>query len=315
MQAGTPTREPLPRGRAASPPSTGSHLKRRGLLWRVSPAAEPWIGLALCAGLVLAWAWERLVPNPAAYAQNFAPDWLPIAAAGFAAAGILPLEGTPRWVRIQRILRWTGLALLVWTANGLPLDVFRVVGLIPLGVDWPGMATRALALAAAVVLARPLLTDPATPPATRPASWYGYVAFGLALPYPLLRTHWALGGTLGLLWAGAAGEGWIPWLASIPFWVAAGLSLFLVSPPRWMPRRLLLAGGWSATAIVGMIGPAAFWALVAAVLSGADLALGGIEFWVYALFYGSWVLWAIAEAVATRSYQVRSATGRSSVPV
>ncbi len=291
--------------------------------WRMGPqssrplwsGAEPWIALALCAGVVVGWALERLLPNPPTYAQAFAPDWLPLVAVGFAAEGILPLDGGPRCGRLQRLLRWIGLALMVWVANGLPLDVLRVVGLIPLGVDWPGLATRGLAFATAVLLALPLLTDPATPPSTRPASWYGYVAFALALPYPILRTHWALGGTLGLLWPGAAGEGWLPWLASIPWWVAAGLSLFLVSPPRWMPRRLLLAGGWSATAIVGLIGPAAFWALVAADLSGADLALGGIEFWVYALFYGSWFLWAIAAAVATRSYQVRSATGRSSVPV
>ncbi len=267
--------------------------------------AEPWIGLALCAAVVLGWAVEHLVPGRPTYAQSFAPDWLTLAAAGFAAAGIAPLEVPSGWSRVPRACRWIGLLLMVWTANGLPLDVLRVVGLIPLGVDWPGLATRALALAAAVVLARPLLTDPTAPPATRPATWYGYVAFGLALPYPALRTVWALGGTLGLQWPGAAGEGWIPWIASIPWLVAAALSLFLVLPPRWMPRRLLLAGGWSATAIVAMIGPAACWSLVVAVAGGGG-SFVGIEFWVFALFYGSWFLWAIAAAAATRSYQVRT---------
>jgi hypothetical protein len=36
--------------------------------------------------------------------------------------------------------------------------------------------------------------------------------------------------------------------------------------------------------------------------------------WVFGLFYGSWFLWAIAAAAATRSYQVRSAALRMSAP-
>ncbi len=275
---------------------------------------EPWIGLALCAAVVLGWVVEHIVPNRPTYAQIFAPDWLPFAAAGIAAMGITPLGGPPRWLRVQTALRWGGLLLMVWAANGLPLDVLRVVGPIPLGVDWPGLATRGLALAAAFVLARPLLTDPTAPASPRPSTWYGYAAFGLALPYPVLRTHWALGGTFGLLWPGAAGEGWVPWMASIPWLAAVALSLFLVSPPRWMPRRFLLAGGWSATAIVAMIGPAACWALVSGLASGADSDPGGIEVWVFALFYGSWFLWAVAAAAATRSYQVRSAALPLSLP-
>ena len=269
--------------------------------------AESWIGLAVCAAVVVGWALQNLIPDRPTYAQIFAPDWLPLAAAGIAAFGLLPLEGPPRWLRARAGLRWSGLLLMVWAANGLPLDVLRAVGLIPLGVDWAGLATRTVALAAAIVLARPLLTSPVAPALGRVPRWYGYAAFALALPYPVLRTHWALGGTAGLQWAGAAGEGWVPWMASIPWLVAAALSLFLVSPPPWMPRRLLLAGGWSATAIVGMIGPAACWALVLGMLGGDVSAPGGIEIWVPALFYVGWLLWAIAAGAATRSYQVRSA--------
>ena len=276
--------------------------------------AELWLGLALCAAVVLGWVGEHLVPNRPTYAQIFGPDWLPLAAAGFAAAGIMSPDGSPQWLLLRRALRWIGLLLMVWAANGLPLDVFRVVGLIPLGVDWPGLATRALALAAALVLARLVVARPGAAASARQTTWYGYAAFGLALPYPVLRTLWALGGTLGLQWPGAGGQGWEPWLFSIPWLVAAVLSLFLVSPPRWMPRPLLLAGGWSATAIVAMIGPSACWALVTAIATGGDTGFEGIETWVPALFYGSWLLWAIAAAAATRSYQVRSAEIRISSP-
>jgi hypothetical protein len=278
--------------------------------------AELWIGLALCAAVVLGWAWEQLVPNPDG-PQAFAPDWLPLAAAGFAAAGVMPLVGSPRWLRVQRALRWTGLLLMVWAANGLPFDLLTAAGLIGhraasgaivlSSVYWPGLATRALALATVVVLARLAVARPAAAASTRPATWYAYAAFLLALPYPVLRVHWALGGTLGLESPGAAGQGWEPLLIAIPWVLAAVLSLLLVSPPHWVPRRLLLAAGWSATAIVAMIGPAAFWSFVSALAAGSDTASGEIEFWVFGLFYCSWFLWAIAGGAATRAYQLRGA--------
>jgi hypothetical protein len=180
-------------------------------------------------------------------------------------------------------------------------------GIVPSTVYWPALATRAFALAAVVVLARLTLAHPAAPASRRPPAWFGYAAFVLALPYPVLRVHWALGGTLGLLAPGGAGAGWEPLLIAIPWALAAVLSLILASPPRWMPRRLLLAAGWSATAIVAMIGPAAFWAFVGALAGGGDMAMGEIALWVFGLFYGSWLLWAIAGGAATRAYQLRSA--------
>ena len=32
-----------------------------------------------------------------------------------------------------------------------------------------------------------------------------------------------------------------------------------------------------------------------------------MDVWVFGLFYGSWLLWAIAAGAATRAYQVRTA--------
>ncbi len=279
--------------------------------------AEPRIALALCAAVVLGWAWEQLVPNPDGPQAFAAPEWLPLVAAGIAAAAIMPRAGSPRWLRVQRALRWSGLLLMVWAANGLPFDLLTAAGLmghrtasgaiVLSSVYWPGLATRALALAAAVVLARLALARPAAPASTRPAIWYGYAAFLLALPYPVLRAHWALGGTLGLMWPGAAGRGWEPLLIAIPWVLAAALSLLLVALRSWLPRRLVLAAGWSATAIVASIGPAALWGLVIGLADGGARDNGGIETWVFALFYGSWFLWAIAGGAATRSYQLRSA--------
>lgn len=51
------------------------------------------------------------------------------------------------------------------------------------------------------------------------------------------------------------------------------------------------------------------WALVTALVAGSPNAGGGgIATWVFGLFYGSWLLWAIAVGAATRSYQLRSAS-------
>jgi hypothetical protein len=95
--------------------------------------------------------------------------------------------------------------------------------------------------------------------------------------------------------------------AFIPWLLAAAVSLLLVPTWRWVPRRLLLAAGWSATAIVAMIGPAACWALVTGLAGGHDPGSKGIAIWVFGLLYGSWLLWAVAAGAPTRSYQLRSA--------
>jgi hypothetical protein len=276
---------------------------------------KPWIAQALCAAVLLGSAIEHLVHNGPAHARSLAPDWLPLAAAGFATGGIIQLNGSPRWLRIRRAMLWSGLLLMVWVANGLPFDLLRMAGLIgdpatgrPASVDWPGMATRTLSLAAAIVLARLAMARSADSASGSAATWYGYAAFALALPYPSLRLHWALGGTLGIASPGAAGKGFAPLLLAIPFVLAAVQSLLLVSPRRRKPRWLLLTAGWTATVIMAMIGPAACWAMVTTLVSGRGTGSNSIATWVFCLFYGSWLLFAIAEGAATRSYQLRSAT-------
>ena len=287
-----------------------------------SSSVEPWIALALCVAVALARTVEHRLSALPADALAPAQAWLPLAAAAFAAAGIVPLNGWPQWLRIQRVSRWIALLLVIWAAKGLPFDLLTMTGtigrrtasgaIVIATVDWPGFATRTLALAAAVVLAHLALARPAAPASTRPATWYGYAAFVLALPYPVLRAVWALGGTPGLSRPDAGGHGYAPLVLAIPWVAAAMLSLLLVPTWRWLPRRLLLLAGWTATAIVGMIGPATVWALVSTLAAPAASAPSGAEApgiatWVFALFYGSWFLWAIAACAATRSYQLRSA--------
>jgi hypothetical protein len=68
-----------------------------------------------------------------------------------------------------------------------------------------------------------------------------------------------------------------------------------------------LVAGWSATTIVAMIGPAAFWMIITSLIRGGVKGPEGMAIWVPFLFYGSWFLFAIAIGAATLSYQLRSA--------
>jgi hypothetical protein len=273
----------------------------------MTSSTETRIALALCIAVLVVGALEHLVPNPPAYTRNFVPDWIHLAAVALSVAGIVHWNAGQRWLRVQRVLQWGGLLLMMWAANGLPFDLFRVARLIPLPVDWPGLATRTLALATTLVLAHLALARPVESACTSTASWYGYAAFVFAMPYPVLRFNWAFGGTLGLGWPGAGGKGLAPLLITIPFLLAAVLSLLLISPSRWKPRWLMLTAGWTATAIVGTIGPLACWVLFKAIASGSDVVgVDGMAFWVPCLFYGSWLLFAIAAGAATRSYQLRT---------
>jgi len=269
--------------------------------------AGEWIAVALCIAVLASWVFQNFIFT--GDTKVVSPVWLQPVAAVLGALGIMRLSSG--WERLWKALYMIGLLFMVWAANKVLFDFLTMAGLIGdpatggrARVDWPGTISRIIAFAAAVALARRALKEPA-PGSTTPASWYGYAAFVLALPYPLFRIIWALGGTPGITHPGAAGEGFAPLILAIPWILAAVLSLLLVSPRKWIPRRLLLVAGWTATAIVASIGPAAFWSMISMLISGVQKN-GDIAAWVFCLFYSSWFLWAIAAFAATRSYQIRS---------
>ena len=124
---------------------------------RPSPGSrvEPWIALALCVAVAVG---RIVAPRLSALpADALAPAraWLPLAAAAFAAAGIVRRDGWPQWPRIQRASRWIAVLLMVWAANGLPFDLLTMTGamgrrtasgaIVIATVDWPRLATRTLA--------------------------------------------------------------------------------------------------------------------------------------------------------------------------
>lgn len=270
--------------------------------------AGEWIALALCIAVLAAWVFQNFLFT--GNTKVVSPVWLQPVAAMLGALGIMRLSSG--WERLWKVLYMIGLLFMVWAANKVLFDFLTMAGLIGdpatgvrARVDWPGAISRIIAFLAAIALARQTLKEPA-PGSTTPASWYGYAAFVFALPYPLFRIIWALGGTPGITHPGAAGEGFEPLILAIPWILAALLSLLLVSPRKWISRRWLLVAGWTATAIVASIGPVAFWSIISRLASGEGQSKGEIATWVFCLFYTSWFLWAIAAFAATRSYQLRS---------
>jgi hypothetical protein len=282
--------------------------------------AERWIVMFLCTLVLLIWVFERFILHSPVDIDGFAPFWLPIASTILAVSGIIQLGHSPLWLRIQRTLLWSGALSMLWLANGLIFDFLALAGLIGdpstgqrISVDHLGMVTRILALCVTAVLAHTAFAHPASQASINPATWYGYAAFALALPYPVMRIYWALGGTVGLMYPSGAGHGFAPLLLAIPWILAAAISLLLISPPHWIPRRLLLTAGCIATIIVASIAPAACWSLITKPVIVDSSAKVGIATWVFGLFYGSWLLWAITAGAASRSYQLRT-TGFTDIP-
>jgi hypothetical protein len=276
-----------------------------------------WISLGLCLAVLVARLNELLINTGPVNANNFGPRWLLPVIAVLVVIGMLILSRRPRWSGLSSIFCWTALLTMLMVANHLVFDILSIGGLIgdpskghAVGVDWPGVATRMMAVGAMIVLARLAMAKPENYDSKKPAAWYGYAAFLLALPYPVIRVIWAFGGTIGLDHAGDGGVGFAPLLFAIPWVLAAILSLFLAAPRPWMPRRFLLVAGWTATILVGTLGPLAIWTIITQLVTNTVYSIPGMALWVPCLFYGSWFLWGIAGAAATYSYQMRSADFR-----
>jgi hypothetical protein len=266
------------------------------------------------------------------YTKGFAPSWV---AALAALLGVVATFGAMGWPREGLLPRrpvlaagWCGCVLMVWSASGVIFDGLRalavlgVPGMLPPVVDWPGFANRTLAVVAGALLAATVLSyqrasrggctrcghddGPASPVPSR--RWLGYTACALALPYPLLKVYWSLGGAMARSAVGTTSVEGFP-IGEIVAFASVGFVALALSR-RWgriFPRRLLLVGGWAATgALVTMGALAAFGSLgqVLGLVDGpARFGSGG---WIVDLVYGSWLLLGVALGGAVVAYQRRT---------
>lgn len=283
--------------------------------------AALWLSLAAGALSVL----RLLSPPEDDYTDHLVPAAAPLVAAavGVVAAALVvlaPLRASR--ARAVQVTSAVAAALCVWAASGLPLDLLRMAGLIPLDIDWPGFAMRAAASWAALALAVSGLlygrvasgaclrcgrTTDGEAPATGPV-WYGYVAFVCALPYPALKAYWALGGTAGTADPNLI-EGFSDgWGTVIPGVLGALLALALVQQwGRRLPRVPLLLAGAGGSALLVTAGlPGTYAAIGMIADDGFGAVDGDTKAWVFTMVYGGWLAMAIAMALATWSYWHRT---------
>ncbi|SHG87853.1 hypothetical protein [Streptoalloteichus hindustanus] len=296
--------------RAQEPPSTPTSITRTAA--------------ALCAAAFGAALAEPHLPGGRDYADDFAPDWSPTVGAALAVPALVLARTAGR--RAPRSLVLTtgsaGCALLLWSAGGLVFDLLRAVALlagvliIPSEVDWPGMLTRGLALAATSTTAVALRGYQRSAaegcrgcgrPAHRTRPWFGLLALVAALPHTLTKVYWSLGGT-----AGATGEreadfanGWGAVVSGV---LAMVLALALTQArPRVLPRWTLLTAGWAAAAVLVAPNLPAVTGLLRDVLGEAPPRVRhAIAPEVFPVV--SFLVWGVALGLATQDFQRRTRT-------
>ncbi|WP_132291615.1 hypothetical protein [Kribbella sp. VKM Ac-2568] len=268
--------------------------------------------LVLPAGVgAAAVAVSAVLPQEVHYDKGMAPLWVPAVAAVLAVCSALL---TAR--RLVLVCGWTGAVLFLWAAGGVVLDAFRAfywaTG-IPAGefaqVDWPGALRRFVSLlAAAVVGAGTLRYQRATSDGRAPrqwgSSWLGYAAFAVGFPYPMLKLYWCLGGSIAR--PAVYTEGF-PVMELVCLVAGASLSLALAqSWGRRLPRRLVLAPAWFATAALVSMAALMVFGTASQLLGITD---GPVDFGdtqslvAVGTVYLSWLVFGLTLGGATLAFQ------------
>lgn len=289
------------------------------------------LALVACAATLVVAAARAVLPGAAGLAPELLPE--PVAVAGAVLGGLAVLAsggGRPR--RAVRGVTWGACALLLAvTADGIAFDVVgvmvhavaRITGdplMLPLTVDWPGIAVRVLSGATAALLGlRALAAGRAArractccggvaAPGRWAPGWPAYTACALALGYAAEKVYWGLGGTLGLARPDAFGDVhlWAPGLGdtAVLALVGTGIALALVRPwgrrlPSWLPLSGAVLGSLMLVpvGIMGAYGTVSQWP------PSGDLAL---EPWVFLIEYPWFLAWGLALGAAAVAFRRRS---------
>ncbi|WP_255258146.1 hypothetical protein [Bacillus sp. AFS018417] len=297
---------------------------------------KAWFAIGASSITLFAIILKSFLPEAPDYTMGFAPVGITVFAS---ILGMIALALSINWQResltprfLLLISTWGACFMLVWSSGGIVFDILRtaaVLGIpgLPPVVDWPGFATRTISLIAAILLAAATLSfqrisrgactvcgqGPSVK--TQPDRiWFGYAAFVLSFPYPLLKLYWSFGGTLGggqnFSQHSAYGE-------MLVFGACALLCLALVQKwgrifPKWVPfvagkkvpRFILITGGWVAASMTVSMG---FLAILGSLLEVLGLSNGPMSFddegLLVSIVYGGWLLLGIAITGATWNYQ------------
>jgi hypothetical protein len=194
--------------------------------------------------------------------------------------------------------------LTAWSVAMLPIDALRVVQLVPLPLSGWGLVLRVLLLAAATGALVPAMKARRARLERCPACrrvlpgkldavprWPAVVAVVFALPYPVLRIVWALGGTFGTTGEPLDLDPAIAWGAVIvgAALVAFAVALLIGRGPLWARALFGLGGLLLGVALAVMGGLAATLALTMLATEGPGSSPGsGLATGTFLLVYGSW---------------------------
>ncbi|MBI4899570.1 MAG: hypothetical protein HY829_03730 [Actinobacteria bacterium] len=207
-----------------------------------------------------------------------------------------------------------------WSASALLFDALRIVRLVPLPLDGEGFGLRLLLLAGALSAAQPVIDArhalqgrcPACGrwrpgPLARIPWWPAVVGVVFALPYPLLRVTWLLGGTVGTTGGRVDVDPVLQLVMACAgiLLLALATVLMLDRGPAWL-RALLGLGGVVVGSLLAMtFAPAAFGSVSSLFSNGLSWSPGSdLMGWVFALFYTAWTLSGTGVALAGFRYWI-----------
>ncbi|USK35153.1 hypothetical protein LIT25_07485 [Bacillus sp. F19] len=314
----------------------GEITKVNGKTKIVQSNIKAWTAIGACSITLFLIILKSFFPEAPDYTIGFAPVEITVFAS---ILGMITMALSINWQRESLIPRflllistWGTCFLLVWSSGGIVFDTLRtaaVLGIpgLPPVVDWPGFATRTISLIAAILLATATISFQRISrgacivcgqgPSVKiqpDHKWFGYAAFILTFPYPLLKLYWSFGGTLG---GGQNFNQHSAYGEIIVFGVCALLCLALVQKwgrifPSWVPfisgkkvpRFILITGGWVTASMTVSMG---FLAILGSLMEVLGLADGPMNFddtgLLVSMVYGGWLLLGIAITGATLNYQ------------
>ncbi len=260
------------------------------------------VAAAVAATLVLA---TQATGEMLDYSVGIVPPVVPGLAAGLAVAmAALGLSERRASSAAGSLLLGALVIVTAWSITMLPFDLLRIVGLVPLPLSGLGLGLRLLLLIAGAAALVPALRARRARQERCPACrrvlpgtldrmprWTAGVAVVFALPYPVLRTVWALGGTFGTTGEPLDLDPAVAWGAAIVGWALVAFTVVLLvgRGPRWARALLGLGGLVAGLALAVNGGLAATLAVTVLATEGLQSSQGDeLMTWTFVLVYGSW---------------------------